>query len=1681
MVMPKIPGLQSAGGEQNTDEELRKQIEAWLKSQAAGQDYNTLLGAYKQQFPTADEKYLKDIAGTKGVTPVQAAPTEKKTGWEQEVSPTPITPHPWGTTAAEEAATEQKRIKTEQERIATEQLQKTQQQQTVPGEILPGGRMQETPEGTLRSMTTSEDTYLAGIKDLSARLGTEVNFPAQDISQMSGQERRIYRDNLRETYRNLLHLDQQRQSGKIPQGWQVQVTEPENPGGVPWEYMNNLTPEQQKQFMPQTKTAEEIQAMSPDMRAEYFKKVKAQNKWGIDIIQNEEGGYEPAPQSYGTEYTTPGGFKITGTNITDPQGHTYSTDEALATHGVIDRIAGEFHPVDVQELQTHAESNPADFVKWLQNKKPTPMTVALAKAMGLENKQIDKIFPGLQNGVAMRAMTQGEFGKVYKGETVPLTEESGLTKVANFFKGLVKNPYAKGGLLESMAVHPDNMDDSAAALSLTFMATIGTPAQAVAPAVNIAGTTPYVGKLLSTLTSLGFDTSMGVVPDYIQAGINKAFKGIANAKVMKEASTYVSNAIDKGETLEQMVKGLSTIVGMDVKKTKDALTKAGVEIISKSPAAQVPVMITKKMEADLLAKGFTQEAINKMTPSEAWSKLGGVAGKTTETVTPKVAENIMPTSFENFDSVMRTGYRRMVENMLLKGETPETIAKMLTEGTTADNRMPKDAIDYLINDVQRGLEKTGGVERRQAVRAGAETIPEVTPKVGGTVPPVKPPAPPVANPTPPNSELAKVEAMWEAGRIKKPMLNMPEGWLKLQEQINDSFYGLRRMQSGLETKGVSVEPGGKTDITTLLTRSPGISNAGATRYLLALDEIKKVAPNAAVDDINSIIYLNHAREIMSEKGTERVMAGGFTDISQLDTALANLKTKLGQTGFDEAIRGAEVAKNVYDRELTRLVDSGLIDKDLGELLRTKYPWYNPLQYLDDAEQLAVQGKSVKPYTVVSSGLKRLTEKGTEKAAQDPLSVMADQLVKNEVRIHKNETARAIVELALEDPALGVTKVKTIRPVAKIGEIEIPEQTLGTLKAKVAELDKEWNEAIEASGGIDTGKSIRLEEQIDTINKQIRSATHKGLKDGDIVAQATTKDEFIWRPYKGDIPGTISYFENGKRQVYEVPDWIYREAEVLSKTMSNPISSLIGSLNGISRAAFTSMSPPFVISNMLNDTINAFMRGGITPVQTGQRLIQSLKGLENDSVMQAFKLAGGSQARFYGEDLAKEVTKHGGQVLNTNESIIKRIWKSIPQAGEAGEQAPRMAYFKKELDKTLPGWKNMTAEQVAKTPEGRKAAAGAVELTINFGRGGYLVKSANPFIIFLNANMEGMKLPFRALREVPAAKWRLAGTFAGMMGLSAYNMSYPEYFDVPNNIRWGSVMVMLPSVSKDEYGNNKPNYVTVIPRTREWSAFLGSGTYAMEKIFKDSPTEFGTFTSAMAPMTLPFSEIPMPAVIAELAEQGANWDFYRSQPIIPQSMANVPPAEQVQPWTSPTIAAIASRLGQSPMRWQHAFSGIFGGAGQTFMSVPDYIGSLLAPDETDQRIGALADTYKSITDSKAKRDFLSQFSSVDKNAIMAEVRKPQAEIPVLGPIAKRVYPGQTGQIYQTQREQVDDYIKAANELNKLTASKLTDTTPKVERLLGKFNPQEQAMIWRLTHVKQADQIDFAIDQLPSLRR
>lgn len=223
---------------------------------------------------------------------------------------------------------------------------------------------------------TSEDIYLQGIRDLSERIGMTVDFPQLDISQMSTRERRIYRENLREAYRSMIHYEHDVRMGYVPEGWGVKIKEPSLEGF--------------KQA-----TDAEISNMTPEQRQVYYKDLEKQYRWGVDWIPDEYGFSkpEPKPQNYGLAYTTPGGWEITNNQVISPEGQELTDLQAKNFPGIINRLSRELNQTDIAELRTYAETNPDEFIASIRQAGDTPLTRATLTRMGYGDAEIQALFP----------------------------------------------------------------------------------------------------------------------------------------------------------------------------------------------------------------------------------------------------------------------------------------------------------------------------------------------------------------------------------------------------------------------------------------------------------------------------------------------------------------------------------------------------------------------------------------------------------------------------------------------------------------------------------------------------------------------------------------------------------------------------------------------------------------------------------------------------------------------------------------------------------------------------------------------------------------------------------------------------------------------------------------------------------------------------------------------------------------------------------------------------------------------------------------------------------------------------------------------------------------------------------------------------------------------------------------
>ncbi|TET41288.1 MAG: hypothetical protein E3J66_05535, partial [Dehalococcoidia bacterium] len=235
---------------------------------------------------------------------------------------------------------------------------------------------------------TSEDQYLAGIKKLTARLesvdkldltgrfASPLYLEPQDTSRMSPQERRIYRHSLMETYRNLLHKERDARAGKLPEGWTVSVQEPD------MEVLRNLS-------------GQDLREMSPALRRDYLRDLKGAYGWDVEFDYDEFGylKLEPLASSYVINYTTPNGWVIGDEQIVDPQGHSYTLEEARDIPGVVERLQDEISETDRRELTKFAESKPEEFLDRMRQVGYTPVALAMLRKMGMDTVMISSVLP----------------------------------------------------------------------------------------------------------------------------------------------------------------------------------------------------------------------------------------------------------------------------------------------------------------------------------------------------------------------------------------------------------------------------------------------------------------------------------------------------------------------------------------------------------------------------------------------------------------------------------------------------------------------------------------------------------------------------------------------------------------------------------------------------------------------------------------------------------------------------------------------------------------------------------------------------------------------------------------------------------------------------------------------------------------------------------------------------------------------------------------------------------------------------------------------------------------------------------------------------------------------------------------------------------------------------------------
>lgn len=674
----------------------------------------------------------------------------------------------------------------------------------------------------------------------------------------------------------------------------------------------------------------------------------------------------------------------------------------------------------------------------------------------------------------------------------------------------------------------------------------------------------------------------------------------------------------------------------------------------------------------------------------------------------------------------------------------------------------------------------------------------------------------------------------------------------------------------------------------------------------------------------------------------RQASAGVTDAGIAQQGLRDLEAILGPDRWRTLVNADGMINAAQTQLLNDRVAAGLLDPEIAAQLIRDHPHYNPtvvMKHLDEAEGGVSTGGT---RLDVSGGnlLRQLANEGSLDATEPPVRSLIRHFVQNDALINRNETAASILRAAMNDPETAGS-IRRINPMRRVTGVEVA-----------------------GPGGPAAGAP------------------------GDIAS--------VLQRRFGDMPGTMSVYENGRRVYYEIPPHLEAAVKGLDAQSAGIVEKVLNLANKPLRWGATAASPPFLVTNALADAVTTYLRAG---PGTAARIPQGWwAAAKQNELYKEYARAGGLMESLYQrspQDLDKLVEDTGG-LLVKNPGDITRIAKDalglkwITRAGEVIEQGPRLAAFARAMEEGA-------------TP--RQAAMAGRRITVDFQRSGEAIRQANMVSLFLNARVQGQLNTMRSLRDDPVgASARLASL--GAMNTLAYrhNRDYPEYWDVPKSVRDNNMVWMLPGSEKDPTGPGwkRLNYIAV--PMREAATFTAPLNYGLAQIDKEhgqDPRTWQDFTKDVVGNLSPIAgedagsaaAMVMPALGRTPIELEANKRFYSGSPIIPAQYQDLPPSQQWNDRTSLLGRKLGDTLGVSPMAFDFIINENLGGLGRTGLGAADQVtnwatratGGAAPEDQSIPVLGGLLSGVLRTYGGQIARD---RYEKLDQ--LMAQFQEPVAD-------------------------------------------------------------------------------------------
>ena len=402
--------------------------------------------------------------------------------------------------------------------------------------------------------------------------------------------------------------------------------------------------------------------------------------------------------------------------------------------------------------------------------------------------------------------------------------------------------------------------------------------------------------------------------------------------------------------------------------------------------------------------------------------------------------------------------------------------------------------------------------------------------------------------------------------------------------------------------------------------------------------------------------------------------------------------------------------------------------------------------------------------------------------------------------------------------------------------------------------------------------------------------------------------------------TLSYLDNGKKVTVEVSELVAREMKNLNSVLPNWADTtmrIVGAPTRALRAGATAANPLFALSNVVRDQLQTLITGdsklglignagrnikgtpkafmaALAPGETGKALRAELSrnGVIGSEYRQTYGYKSGQ--------LAKELQAES----KLPQQAIQRL---IHPINSIADLIGRTEYFTR-------------AQQFYGTPGDITARTQAARNnTLNFSRGGVLVRQLNKVIPFLNAGVQGGRITVKSLKERPIQTVSSLATLTGIaLAAKAMNQSQnQELWDRMSDEEKKQNLIIFSPDARYDPETNRIEGVIKIPMPQMTYPFLDAAnnvTGKGEDVLTLAADVFTATTGLAAPVedgkfdSKPTMNQLTPTAVKPFAEAGLNKSFYTGNDLVSEYEKNLNPEDKGKKYSTGVARGVSKVTG-----------------------------------------------------------------------------------------------------------------------------------------------------------------------------